>query len=63
MDGFSLNITISALATAIARDKTPEEITLLSVFFTQLGDSLATIITGNELCCNNGNENSEIEYT
>lgn len=34
---------ISAIAYAIAKDKTQKEIDILSVFFTQLGDTLATI--------------------
>ena len=35
---------ISALACYIAKDKTAEEINLLAAFFSQLGDTLATII-------------------
>lgn len=63
MDGCSLNLTISALACAIAKDKSNEEIGLLSAFFNQLGESLETIQAGNELCCNqeckgNGNGNT-----
>ncbi len=34
---------ISTLACAIAQDKTKRELDILSVFFTQLGDTLATI--------------------
>ncbi len=34
---------ISLLACEIAKDKTPEEIGILSAFFTQLGDTLATL--------------------
>lgn len=34
---------ISSLACAIAQDKSAEELTLLGAFFTQLGDTLATI--------------------
>ncbi|MCI8291359.1 MAG: hypothetical protein HFJ25_03805 [Clostridia bacterium] len=40
---------ISALACSIAKGKTQKEIDILSVFFTQLGDTLATIST---LDCN-----------
>jgi len=36
---------ISTLACAIAKDKTPEELSILSAFFVQLGDTLATIAT------------------
>lgn len=34
---------ISVLACAIAKDKTQDELNVLAVFFTQLGDTLATI--------------------
>lgn len=44
MKGCELVTLISTLACAIAKDKTVEELSLLSVIFTQLGDSLATII-------------------
>lgn len=49
MDGCSANISISALACAIARGKTTEEIAALGAFFTQLGDSLETITAFNAL--------------
>lgn len=58
MDGCSLNLTISALACAIAKGKTNDELTILSVFFNQLGDALETIQTGNEICCNNSNSSN-----
>lgn len=45
-----LNLTVGALACAIANGKTQNEISLLSAFFTQLGDSLATIAVLN--ACN-----------
>ena len=34
---------ISTLACAIAKDKSQEEIEILSAFFSQLGDTLATL--------------------
>lgn len=43
MDGCELNMTVSALACAISKDKTQAQLDILSAFFTQLGDSLATI--------------------
>lgn len=58
MKGCSLNMSISALACALAQGKTNEEINLLGVFFTQLGDSLETISTANELCSSNKNDNN-----
>lgn len=36
---------ISVLASSIAKNKTQDEVNLLAVFFTQLGDTLATIST------------------
>lgn len=63
MDGCSLNLTISALACAIAKDKTPSQLTLLSVAFTQIGDALATIAAGNELCGNSNNSDTDTIIT
>ena len=34
---------ISILACSIAKDKTQEELNILSTFFSQLGDTLATL--------------------
>ena len=45
MDYCSFVSFISFLACSISKDKASEEIALLSVFFTQLGYSLATIAT------------------
>ena len=36
---------ISLLACEIAKDKSQEELAILSTFFTQLGDTLATLAT------------------
>lgn len=48
MDPCAINISASALACAIAKGKTASEINLLSAFFVQLGDSLATILAAEE---------------
>ena len=48
MNGCELVTLISTLACIIAQEKTKDEITLLAVIFTQLGDSLATIATTRE---------------
>lgn len=53
MDGCGVNVSISALACAIAKGKTTEEITALGAFFTQLGDSLETIVAFNAVDCKN----------
>lgn len=39
---------ISTIACTIAKDKTQDELAVLSVFFTQLGDTLATISVIND---------------
>lgn len=48
MDPCAINISASALACAIAKGKTASEINMLSAFFVQLGDSLATILAAEE---------------
>lgn len=63
MDGCSLNMTISALACAIARGKSTDQINLLSAFFNQLGDSLETIAAGNEICGNKDGNNNELNIS
>ena len=45
MENCELVTFISILACNISKNKTPEEISLLSAFFVQLGDTLATIST------------------
>lgn len=63
MDPCAFNLAISSLACAIAKDKKEEEIALLSAFFTQLGDSLATIQAA-QICkdaqCEASNQNLTI---
>lgn len=44
---------ISALACSIAKNKSQNEINLLSTFFSQLGDTLATISSFDETNNNN----------
>ncbi len=60
MNGCETNLSISALACAIAKDKTAEEIDALGAFFSQLGDSLETISAFNALNSNTiNNENNK----
>lgn len=61
MNGCELNLTISALACAIAKGKTNDELTILSVFFNQLGDALETIQAGNEICCKGSDSQTRAE--
>ena len=53
-----LNLSISAVACAIARGKSQQE--LLSAFFTQLGDSLATIAVANDCATESDSGNSNV---
>lgn len=46
---------ITALAVAIAKGKSEEEVALLGTYFTQLGDTLITMATVESTCCSNGN--------
>lgn len=57
MDPCAINVSASALACAIAEGRTSQEINLLSAFFTQLGDSLATIQAARE--CSEMNESAD----
>ncbi|MGN0522779.1 MAG: DUF6774 domain-containing protein [Eubacterium sp.] len=56
MDPCALNVTVSGLACAISQGKSDEEIALLSAFFVQLGDSMATILAAK--ACNDSKNNS-----
>ena len=55
-----LNLSISAVACAIARGKSQQELSLLSAFFTQLGDSLATIAVANDCATESDSGNSNV---
>lgn len=50
MSGEELVAMITGISIAIAKDKSVDELNLLSVIFTQLGDSLATIATKRDIC-------------
>lgn len=43
-------MSISALACAISKDKTPDVLALLGALFNQLGDSLSTIAAHEAFC-------------
>jgi len=55
MNSCELVTTISAIACAITKDKTIDEITMLGVIFTQLGDTLTTIAVHNDNCGDKSN--------
>ena len=50
MNPCELTAMITALANAIAGDRTVDELNLLGVLFTQLGDTLITIATQKSIC-------------
>ena len=51
MTGCELTASITALANVIAKDRTLDELNLLGVTLTQLGDTLITIATQRAVCC------------
>lgn len=50
MQSCEFAMSISALACGIAKDKSPDEIALISSIFMQLGDTLSTISAHQALC-------------
>lgn len=59
MQSCELVMFISSLACCIAKDKTDEEIALLSCIFSQLGDTLGTISAQEAFCsCNDNDKDS-----
>lgn len=51
-----LIVFISTVACALSKCCSTDELTILSVAFTQLGDTLATILTKRQLCDNDTND-------
>ena len=51
MNGCELTATITAVANTLACKLTEEELNLLGVTLTQLGDTLLTIATHRSVCC------------
>ena len=52
MNSWELTTAITALANAIACRLSDDELNLLGVTLTQLGDTLITIATQRSICCN-----------
>ena len=50
MQSGELTVTITALANALNKKFTAQELSLLAAIFTQLGDTLATISAQRSLC-------------
>ena len=53
MNGCTLTATVTALANTLACNLSEDELTLLGVILTQLGDTLLTIATQRSICCKN----------
>ena len=53
MNGCTLTATVTALANALACSLLEDDLTLLGVILTQLGDTLLTIATQRSICCKN----------
>lgn len=51
MNSCELVVYISSVACAIAKSHSRDEVALLAVAFSQLGDTLTTILAHNEICC------------
>lgn len=51
MNACELTATITAIANWLACQMTVEELELLGVSLTQLGDTLLTIVTQKGICC------------
>lgn len=50
MNACELTTTVTAIANAIACNKTIDELNLIGVLLTQLGDTLITIATQKSIC-------------
>ncbi|GLB29043.1 hypothetical protein LAD12857_09660 [Lacrimispora amygdalina] len=65
MQSCELVTLVSSIACCLAKDRTAEEIALLSCVFNQLGDTLETIAAHRVLCCSddkNGNIDDDIFF-
>lgn len=60
MNSCELVTFISSLACAIAKTHSKEEISALATVFTQLGDTLSTILAHDDLCCSGNEESCDI---
>ena len=51
MNACELTAAVTALANTIACGRSVDELNLLGVILTQLGDTLLTIVTQKSICC------------
>lgn len=59
MQSCELVILISTLACSIAKNKSIDELNLLSTVFSQLGDTLSTIATNEDIINSNNDDNND----
>ena len=57
MNPCELTVSITAAANALAAKLSDDELELLGVTLTQLGDTLITIATARAICCKSDHEN------
>ena len=53
MNGCTLTASVTALANTLACSLSEDDLTLLGVILTQLGDTLLTIAPPRSICCKN----------
>ena len=51
MNGCSLTASVTAIANTLACNMTEDELTMLGVILTQLGDTLLTLAAQRSICC------------
>ena len=51
MNACELTASITAIANMLAKEFTNDELEILGVTLTQLGDTLLTIVTQRSICC------------
>lgn len=56
MNSCELVTLISSIACTIAKNCSPEDISLMAAIFNQLGETLGTILTNEELCQKSDNK-------
>lgn len=56
MQSCELVAIVSSIACCLAKDRSEDEIALLSSIFNQLGDTLGTISAHRDLCCNDDDD-------
>jgi hypothetical protein len=58
MDSCELVALVTSTACLLAKNCSDEELTVMAAVFTQLGDTLGTILAHKEVCCPDSKEKS-----